>query len=303
MNTNLTLINLRNVEKIGSAFSFVLAFATILIFNFTSPAQSILTCPTPVGTTEEQNPFDYPYRISYGFRVTDRSYADEKGISKETGTLVFVVGITPEIEVRVGNQNFAYGKDATGMRAVNFGNSSFGITYAPNKLQESNSWQKEHFYPSLSFDYEATLPTGSRSRGLNVGRVDHDFTLAVEKKIGQKLRKTPETFIRRTSVEADFGLSLSANEGGGYGKSGNVVLVVSRILDNIKTKKYGYSGEISFQNLARHEKTIIKTLNSLKINFAAVQLKMGLIAGLNRATTRVGLNISATFNGSFKKSN
>ena len=304
------MIKLKNRMKQGThprSKTWHLVFTVIcLLFVLRSDAsaQDILTCPTPTPSTPDvKKAKEYPYRVSYGFKATDRNYDDPAGISKQSGTVSFAVGVTSEVEIRLANQNFVIGKDTSGSRAINFGNSAFGITYFPSKLQESTSWNARHHYPSISFDYEASLPTGRRSRGLNVGRVDHDFTIVIEKLFGEKIFKDSESFVRRNSIEADFGLSLGANDGSGYSKTGNFVLILSSVLGDIKTRKYSISSEISFGNLAVKQATSIRTLNSIKFKLgtSGKQLKLGLIAGLKKSSARVGLNVSFTFNGSFKR--
>lgn len=277
-----------------------------------SPTPTPSSTPAPTGNDDDSadDVYTIPYRISYGITATDRNYGNPGGLSRQRGTLTFRASFfEDQLELRLANQNFVVGRDATGERAVNFGNTGAGIFYAPTRLQErttlpeNTSLEDTKFYPSVSFDYEATLPTGSRRRGLNVGRVDHDVTLILEKKIGEKiLIKGTRNIVRATAIEADFGVSFSANEGGGYAKTGNAIFILSHVLGNVKESKYIYTGEIDFLNLARKQRTLIRAVNSLsiKIDESGTRLGLGLITGISRGTPRVGVNVSIRFKGALK---
>jgi hypothetical protein len=301
-----------NLKRFGKRLLIIgFAFGLMAIFQHGALAQStILTCPTPLPTPAPAvTEINIPYTISYGFRATDRSYGSPDGISTQKGTLSFSVKLfEKQVKLKLANQNFVVGKDSSGERAVNFGNTSASISYIPAKLQESTKWSDTHFYPSWSFTYEATIPTGSRSRGLNVGRVDHDIVVALDKKVGKKLAITDGSgnikadFARRTSVGAELGVSFAANEGGGFNKTGNFLVNLNRTLGDINTGKYTYYSEVSLGNLATKARTSIRTFNSLDIMFdkSSTLLSLGLIAGVSRGTPRVGINISVSFFGAFK---
>lgn len=297
----------------------VFACGLLLIFQASLRAQPIITCtptppPAPTPAPDPNQPvyktMTIPYSISYGFRTTDRNYDKPNDLSKQIGTLSFTARLfEKQLRVRVANQNFIIGRDSSGERAVNFGNTSLGATLVLNKLQESTSWQARRFYPSLSFDYEAGFPTGSRSRGINFGRVDHTFTFAIAKKLGKKLAiKNAQgdlnnlTFARRTAGELNFGLSMSGNLNGGYKKTGTFVARVSHVLGDISRSKYTYSSEVSFLSLSHKARASVRTLNSLSIvlDDSGTTLGLGFIAGVTKGAPRTGFNVSIRFENAFK---
>jgi hypothetical protein len=278
----------------------LLAFLTLL-FQAAIVAQEPTPSCTPKPETEEVKKVEKAYTLSYSFKASDRKYGDSTGISKQTGTFSFGMDLTDKLSFLVANTNFVIGKDATGSRAVNFGNTTFSLDYTP--FLESTKWQDDRYTPTVTFDYTGTFPTGSRSRGINVGRVDHDFTVAIEKKIGKRLTKKgdKENFVRRSSVEADFGVSFGANDGGGYNKTGNFVLVYNRLLGDITRKKYKYKAEFDWVNLsnkARAQATLLNSMN-FKLDDNDTRLVTGVTLGLTRGAPRVALSLKIVFNGAF----
>jgi hypothetical protein len=283
----------------------------VLILGVTCFPQAPPLCPPiPPANPPESEPIIVPYIIAYGVKATDRTYGNPGGISKQTGTLTFSASVFKEqVDLTITNWNFVVGRDSTGERAVNFGNTATSITVSPNKLKESTLWKSRRFYPSVSFDYTTTFPTGSRSRGLNVGKVDHDLTVAIVKLVGKKIPLKnaagglKDNFARRTSIEADFGISFSSNEDRGHSKTGNFVFVLSHTLLDMNKKKYKYAAEFSMANLATGSPALRLLNNSLsiKLDDSGTRLKLGLITGLSKSTPRVGFNASLTFFGEFKR--
>lgn len=295
----------KNLTNRGYRYVLIGILAIVMLLTIPQSAVSqpaIITCtPTPTPTPTETV---VPYTISYGFRASDRNYGSPNGLSRQTGTLGFSVAVLEkQLSLRIVNQNFNRGTDATNERAVNFGNTTVGATLSLAQLQESVSWQARRTYPSLSFDYEAVLPTGSKSRGLNVGKVDHTFTLIVQKKLGKRLYTgNPDNFARRMSGEVNFGLSVAANRDGGYKKTGNFLVKFNRVLDDITIGKYTYSSEVSFGSLSHKARATARATNSLSIvlDKSGTRLGLGLITGFTKSTPRVAFNASIRFNGAFR---
>jgi hypothetical protein len=272
----------------------------VFLFHWTISAQ----VPTPTCTPKPQSSgttVEKPYTISYSFKASDRKWGDSTGISKQSGSFIFGLDLTKNISIYLTNQNFVVGKDSTGSRAINFGNTSFTVDYIP--FQESTSWADDRFTPTVTFEYNGTFPTGSRSRGLNVGRVDHDFKIAIDKKIGERLAKTGNktNFVRRNSIETDFGISFSANDGGGYKKTGSFILVFNHLFGDVDKNKYKYKAEFDWLSLSNKAKASATLLNSMnfKLDDNNTRFVTGLTLGLTRGTPRFALSFKIVFNGKF----
>jgi hypothetical protein len=147
-------------------------------------------------------------------------------------------------------------------------------------------------HPSLSFSYSVKLPTGSQSKGLGSGRVDHEYVAAIGK-----------TLSRRTSFEVDLGgYSAGNTDRRGFTTTGEMALMLDHILGSLETKKYKLHNEIDLSTRARDTQSEIFSLHWVTFKLSKhFSLRTGVRAGITPNSPRIGGFGTIIYTGSFRK--
>jgi hypothetical protein len=273
-------------------FFFVQLLISLLFFG------SCVAFAQDVAASANSEKQEIKYSISYGFKFNDRKYGQSDGLSEQKGSFAFKLVPHPKFSVKISNDNFVRGRETNGTRGTAFGNTSLTMDYTFH--DESTKSVKRDNKPTLAAEYAVYFPTGSRTRGVNVGRVDHEVLGIFAKKL-KKVAVDAETIDSRDTIEADMGAYFSGDEGlRSYSTTAEGYFSISHVLDNLKNQKYTYKFEVDFENVAPNLKTQIKAVNGVAVTLSpSSTLVFNLSTGLSANTPRVGFNVVIIYGGRF----
>jgi hypothetical protein len=238
------------------------------------------------------------FKITYSLSAKDRPRHEDQGSPGQKGSASFRFFFSPQISVRIANDNFVSKKPAGGSRKTGFGNTL--ITFDADVILEDSTGVKQH--PSFSFTYAAYLPTGSVKRGFSTGRVDHEVVGAIAKSVGEWIIVDGEV-VKRTNLEVDVGGYFAGNPGqSGFTSIGELTLAMTRTLDALDVRKFRYHGEIDMTSHAKDTLAEIFALNELRTKLSPKLLLItGIRVGITPNSPRFGAYASLTYSGSFRK--
>jgi hypothetical protein len=238
------------------------------------------------------------FRFKYGFDTKTRPRHEDQGSASRKAATSFKIYLTPRASVTFANNNVVSKEKADGTRVTGFGNSS--VTFDIDVINEDTTGVRSR--PSLSFEYNMYLPTGSKSKGLGTGKVDHEIIGAVSKSFGDSIISGGEV-VKRTNVEADLGGYFAGNpDRSGFTTVGELVLGITHTIDSLSVQKYTYHGEINMSSAAKDTLSEIYALNQLGIALpSGAVFRIGMRNGITPNSPRFAIFSSITFKGSFRK--
>lgn len=238
-----------------------------------------------------------PYEWSTGFDARDRPRHEEAGSPSRKASSSLKIELHPRVFWKISNDNFVSKKSAEGKRSSGVGNT--WLTLSVDAITEDKTAVRKH--PSLTLIYVVKLPTGSPTKKLGTGRVDHEVVASIGKSVGR-----PQIFSGearwRTSLGVDFGLYSAGKAGqSGFTNVGELTLSVNRVLDDLSTRKYKYHGEIYMSTPAKDTLSEVYAKNDLTIKLSsAFRAKIGVRTGLTPNSPRLGVYGSLTYSGNFR---
>lgn len=210
-------------------------------------------------------------QVEYGYNGNFKA-KDSPDSQSVTFSLNFAA--TDKLQLEFANDNFVTQTDASNTRQGGFGNTYLGFQYT---LQSEKKKR-----PAFAFSYQATLPTGSESKGISNGRDSHQLTGIISKEDNE------------TDINFNTGLLLNGRQNlSSYDKGVQVALGFSRDLK----KGYGLQWEIYGNTIdASQPKGMYAsaTLTYQKNN--RWLLDFGTNIGLTSAAPRFGVFMGITFN-------
>jgi hypothetical protein len=257
----------------------------------------LLLLPLAATTRAQSGGFEYPYEYTFGFDAKASPRHRDQGQPTEKASSSLRIDMTSWFWFKVGNDDFVWKRKADGGTTNGVGNTR--LTFNADAVTEDDTGVSAR--PSLSFTYTVKLPTGSTSKGLGSGRVDHEVIVEVAKSfgdaaiVGGKVR-------RRTNIAVDLGGYFAGNPGtSGFTNVGELTIGLTHVLDSLVEKKYKYYGELDLSTHAKDTLSEIYALNELRIKLSdKFRFRVGVRTGITPNSPRFGVYGSITYSGSLR---
>lgn len=245
------------------------------------------------GTLRSQDLGDFTF--SYGYESVFKPRHEDQGSNSQRLKASLTLSLSPTVYFRVGNTNLVSRQRADGTRVNGIGSTS--LAFGADFLSEDDTGIKKR--PALSAEYLVVLPTASKALSSFRG-TDHGVTLAIMKSFGDSTIVNGSVR-KRNQFEVDLGGYFAEKETGGYSKTPEMTLALSRALDSLTTRKYVYRGELYMSAPTEDNLSEIYILNQLTIKLNSTsRFKAGFRAGLTPNSPKVAFFGSISFDGSFR---
>ena len=247
-----------------------------------SPTASPATTVTAEEEEEELGSDPGSTFFLYGVNVFARPRHEQGTSTKGAGGFALNIYLTRRVFVEIDNDNFVSLKPIGGDRTTAFGDTVL-IVGADALLEKDESKR-----PNISFYYGVKVPTGSESKGIGTGEVDHILFGLVSKTLGQS---------KKSYAELNFTEYFAGDGAGNFGKTSSLGGVFKQWL--VK-EKYRLHFEIGGTFATKDSNAEMYNLDYFEYFRGSVSFRLGGRVGLTPNVPRAGFYAAMTWSGNIK---